>query len=296
MSAAPPWRAALEEATGTQLSRTAPVSGGDIGDSARVELADGQVLFVKHYPHVPKGASEAPGIAEAEARGLEWLADARVEELRIARPVAHGEDWLALEWIEPGAPAPDHDERLGRGLARLHAASPGGFGFPTSNWIARIPWSNEPCADWPDFYGERRLRPLAKRARDAGALPTDVALGLDRLIDALPELVGPDEPPARLHGDLWSGNAICDASGGPCLIDPEVYGGHREIDLAMMDLFGGFGPRVFAAYREIWPLAPGAEARVPLYQVLPLLVHVCLFGGGYVGGLARAIDDALRAG
>lgn len=296
MSAAPPWRAALEEATGTLLSRVTPVSGGDVADSARVELADGHVLFVKHYTDLPEGASKRPGIAEAEAGGLLWLAEPEVEELRIAHPVAHGVDWLALEWIEPGSPAPDHDERLGRGLARLHAASPGEFGWATPNWIARIPWPNAPCPEWPDFYGERRLRPLARRARDAGTLPAAVARDLDALIDALPDLVGPDEPPARLHGDLWSGNAICDADGGPCLVDPAVYGGHREIDLAMMRLFGGFGPRVFAAYREAWPLAPGAEARVSLYQVLPLLAHACLFGGSYVAGLARAIDDARRGG
>lgn len=295
MTARAPWRSALEEATGTAVVSTTEVGGGDIAESRRVELADGTVLFVKHYDGVAPPSPDTPPIAEAEARGLDWLADAGVDELRIPRPVANGDDWLALDWIQPAPPAPDHDERLGRGLARLHAASPDGFGFPSTNWIARLPWPNAACPDWPSFYAERRLLPLTRYARDAGTLSAGVRRALDRLVEALPDLAASDEPPARLHGDLWSGNVICEARGGPCLIDPAVYGGHREIDLAMMRLFGGFGPRVFAAYEETWPLAPGAEARLPLYQVLPLLVHVCLFGEGYLASLAHAIDGALAA-
>ena len=102
--------------------------------------------------------------------------------------------------------------------------------------------------------------------------------------------MGPEEPPARLHGDLWSGNAICDASGVPWLVDPAVYGGHREIDLAMMDLFGGFSKRVFDAYDEAFPLAPGWRERIALYQLYPLLVHLNLFGSGYLGRLVSALE------
>lgn len=287
--------AALEAALGSAPIDSQPVGGGDIGESARVVLDDGRTLFVKRYPGVPSPSPDVPPIAVAEARGLAWLAEARAEGLRIPRPVAHGDDWLALEWIESARPARDHDERLGRGLAAMHAAAPDAFGFPNPNWIARLPWPNAQCENWPDFYRQQRLAPLARRARDAGTLSNEVGRALDRLIEDLPLLAASDEPPARLHGDLWSGNAICDERGGPCLIDPAVYGGHREIDLAMMRLFGGFGPRVFAAYEEAWPLAPGAEARIPLYQVLPLLVHVCLFGSSYLAGLARAIDEATDA-
>ncbi len=122
---------------------------------------------------------------------------------------------------------------------------------------------------------------MARRAVDAGSLPASFLDRLERLAERLPALCGPPEPPARLHGDLWSGNAIIDARGGPAVVDPAVYGGHREMDLAMMRLFGGFGPRVFAAYEEAHPPAPGHQDRVALFQLYPVLVHVCLFGGGY---------------
>jgi fructosamine-3-kinase len=113
--------------------------------------------------------------------------------------------------------------------------------------------------------------------------------GFEQLFARVPALVGPPEPPARLHGDLWGGNLMHDAGGAPCLVDPAVYAGHREIDLAMMRLFGGFGARVFAAYEEAYPLAPGSLDRVPLYQLYPLMVHVNLFGGGYAGQVERIL-------
>jgi len=287
----PPWADALARATGSRLASATPVTGGDIADSFLVELDDGRRVFVKHYARLEAAPDDTPPIAVAEARGLAWLAEA--DAIRVARPVANGDDWLALEWIESAPKAPDHDEVLGRGLARLHAEGPSTFGFETPNWIGRLPQRNDPDEDWAHFYGERRLRPLARRARDAGTLPAELSGRIDRLIERLPERVGGDEPPARLHGDLWAGNAITDEHGAPCLIDPAVYGGAREVDLAMMRLFGGFGARVFAAYEEAHPLMPAAEARVALYQAYPLLVHVCLFGGSYVGSLARTVDDAL---
>ena len=135
--------------------------------------------------------------------------------------------------------------------------------------------------------------PLLDRARTQGLLGASLDGLASRLLARLDELVGPAEPPSRLHGDLWAGNWLCDTAGEPVLIDPAVYGGHREMDLAMMKLFGGFSPRVFDAYAEAAPLAPDWQERVPLYQLYPLLVHLNLFGTSYASGLERAIRGYL---
>jgi fructosamine-3-kinase len=249
-------------------------------------LADGRELFVKHRADAPAR------MYAAEAAGLAWLAEAGA--LRTPAVVAVGDDvpprFLALEWIPRGRPAPGHDEALGRGLAALHRAGADAFGLDRDNFIGSLPQANAPAGDWPAFYAERRLEPMARAAVEAGALGRGFLAGLERLRARLPDLCGPAEPPARLHGDLWGGNAMAGPDGGPVLVDPAVYGGHREVDLAMMRLFGGFGERVAAAYAEAHPLAEGHEDRVELYQLYPVLVHVVLFGGGY----ARSAERILR--
>jgi fructosamine-3-kinase len=202
--------------------------------------------------------------------------------------------FVVLEWIETGAPRSDHDEQLGRGLAALHRSGAGGFGFEEDNFIGRLHQSNTRHASWASFYAEERIGAQVRLGRKSQRLPAQVAAGLDELLLELPSLCGPEEPPARLHGDLWAGNALVDAAGAPCIIDPAVYGGHREMDLAMMRLFGGFSARVFEAYEEAWPLAPGHRERIDLYQLYPLLVHVNLFGGSYVGSVERALRSVLR--
>jgi fructosamine-3-kinase len=142
-----------------------------------------------------------------------------------------------------------------------------------------------------EFYATQRLLPLARLAGDAAALPPSTIRRLEAGADRLAELGGDAEPPSRLHGDLWAGNRLIDAGGRSWLIDPAAHGGHREFDLAMMRLFGGFGPDCFAAYAQEYPLNDGWEARVPLHQLAPLVVHAIKFGGGYVGG----VDQALTA-
>jgi fructosamine-3-kinase len=276
----------LEAELSDRCDEVRPVSGGDIADSYRVDLASGDRLFAKVYSGGPSG------IGEAEARGLEWLRE--VDALRVPAVFCHGLDWLALEWIEPARPRPDFADRLGSGLADIHRQSRDTFGFDEDNWIGSLSQSNAQRESWDSFYAECRLRPLQQRALSAGTLSRDVIRLLDEVIETMPELVGPSEAPSRLHGDLWSGNLMIDESGLPCLIDPAVYAGHREVDLAMMKLFGGFERRVFDAYREAFPLSPGSNERVDLYQVYPLLVHVCLFGAGYVERLEHALRAALE--
>ena len=278
----------LAEAVGASLGATPAelraIAGGDINQAFRVDLADRQSVFVKHRPDAPAG------MFTAEARGLDWL---RVDGgPRIPEVVAVRDEpprFLALEWIERGSPAADHDEALGRALAALHGAGAASFGLEHDNFVASIPQPNAPAATWPEFYAARRLEPLVRRSASAGRLPPEIVARFARLTGRLDDLCGPAEPPARLHGDLWGGNAIVDAQGSPVLVDPAVYGGHREVDLAMMRLFGGFSPRVFHAYEEVFPLAAGHEERVGLWQLWPLLVHVVLFGGSYAGSLKRTL-------
>lgn len=261
--------AGIEAATGMVASSAQQVPGGDVCRAARLHLADGTTVFVKHRDGAPAG------MFAAEAAGLRWLAEPA--GLRVPGVVAVGDDWLALEWIPSGAPGPKHDEALGRGLARIHRSGAQGFGAPWPGLIGPLPVPNDQRDDWPTFLGECRLLPLAQ----AAGLDAPAMRDLERVVRRLPDLIGPPEPPARLHGDLWSGNRMTHEEGAPVLVDPAAFGGHREVDLAMMRLFGGFPERVFAAYDEENPLAPGWRERVELNQLIPLLVHAALFGGGY---------------
>ena len=276
-------KAELEAAVGGRVTTARPVSGGDINRAFAVTLDDGRRLFVKTNAGAPAG------MFAAEARGLAWLAEARA--LRVPAVLAAEPGFLALELVVAAQPARDFDERLGRGLATLHHFGASRFGLDHDNFIGSLPQDNAPAGDrWADFYRERRLEAQLRLAAEAGLASSRMRGGFARLFAALDELVGPPEPPARLHGDLWVGNQLVDEAGAPCLCDPAVYGGHREIDLAMMRLFGGFGARVFAAYDEAWPLADGHAARVALYQLYPLMVHVNLFGGSYVGQVEALLD------
>lgn len=271
---------------GVGVADLRPVSGGDINEACEARLDDGRRVFVKTNRHAD------PRMFACEAEGLEWLREA--DALRVPQVLAVSAEgtpaFLVLELVERGPRAADFEARLGRGLATLHRAGAPGFGFASDNFIGSLPQSNRPHATWAEFYYHERLAPMLERAIRAGA-PSSWRGLLDRLAARLPSVVGPAEPPARLHGDLWSGNVMSDAAGQPVIIDPAVYGGHREMDLAMLRLFGSPSRELFAAYEEVWPLAPEYEERVRLYQLYPLLVHVALFGGSYVG----AAESALRA-
>lgn len=285
-------REAIGTILGAKIRAARGVAGGDVSEAYVLELADGRRVFAKTRRDAPEG------MFEAEARGLEWLRSAfedgdAATALTIPRVLAVGPSptraFLVLELLEPGRRAPDFDEHLGRGLARLHRAGAPRFGFEQDNFIGPLPQSNRPAATWAEFYRSERLLPQLSMPNARRLLAGDVRRRFDRLLDALERWVGEEEPPARLHGDLWGGNLHVSPRGTPALIDPAVYGGHREMDLAMMRLFGGFTERTFRAYAEAFPLAPGHEERVRLWQLYPLLVHVNLFGSGYVPSVAGAL-------
>lgn len=216
--------------------------------------------------------------APLEAAGLRWLAEAgaRVPEILQESP-----DLLVLRRIEVGTSSPAGQEELGRMLATMHRAGAPRFGSlpaPGRFFVGRCELPSPEGDDWDAYYLEHRLAPLAAR------------VGLQREVARVP-VDAPPEPPARLHGDLWTGNVLADRDGRPWLIDPAAYGGHREVDLAMLGLFGTVPARTIAAYDEVAPLADGWRDRVGLWQLFPLLVHAVLFGGGYT---RQSRDLALR--
>jgi fructosamine-3-kinase len=261
---------AVRAATGCAVRSARRVGGGDINEGWRLELGDGTPAFAKTRADV------APGEYAAEAAGLGWLAEPGT--LRVPAVLGVSDAVLVLEWVEAGGRG--DPAALGAGLADLHAAGAPAFGATAHDGPTRIGpllLPNDPAPDWATFYAERRLRPVLERAR----LSPEGTRAVERVCARMAELAGPEEPPARLHGDLWSGNVLWDRAGQPWLIDPGAYGGHREVDLAMLSLFGAPGPAFLAAYEERHPLADRHEERVELWQLFPLLVHAALFGGGY---------------
>jgi fructosamine-3-kinase len=272
---------AVAAALGAAVAAVAPVGGGCISDAGRVELADGRTVFAK------SGAGLPAGLLAVEAEGLRWLGE--VAGVRVPGVLAASAEVLVMDWIEPGRPGPATGPDLGHQLAALHRAGAGGFGWHRDGFIGTLPQRNTPGAgDWAEFWPTHRIGPLVARAVAAGALAPAARPLVDRLAARLPEVGGPAEPPARVHGDLWSGNVHVGRDGRPWLVDPAAYGGHREVDLAMLTLFGAPPPGALAAYREAFPLADGWRDRLALWQLEPLLTHAVMFGGGY-GDAALAV-------
>lgn len=281
---APSLSAAITETLGDPVQQLRPLSGGAGGDAYAVTLRSGAEVFIK------VGATGPAELFAAEAHGLRWLAAAEaiaipsVIAVRTALPC-----FIALPLIVSATPALDYDEQLGHQLATLHQATPPRFGLAHDNFIGPLPQCNAPSTTetFAAFFRERRLQPLVRHLSERNACRRQTLHAVDRVAARLEALI-PEEPPARLHGDLWSGNVMVGAAGQPVLIDPSVYGGHREIDLAMLCLFGRVPARTLGAYQEVVPLASGFAERTALWQLYPLLVHLVLFGTSYEAQVAAA--------
>jgi fructosamine-3-kinase len=253
-----------------------------------VKLGDGRTVVAK------RGAA---GQVRAEAAGLRWL------QVPDGPPVphVHGHDgqWLVTDYVPGGQPDGATGERLGRQLAALHAAGAPAFGAappggPEQAWIGAAPMANVTAAQWPKWYAEHRVLRYLRTAVNRGAVDSTGAATIQRTCERVSELAGPAEPPARLHGDLWSGNVHTGADGRSWLLDPAAHGGHRETDLAMLALFGYPNlERLLTGYTDVAPLTSGWQQRVPLHQLFPLLVHAVLFGGSYGASAAAAARAAL---
>ncbi len=273
-----------EELLGSSVVATAPLAGGDTSSATKLRLSDGTTAIMKTHAHPPAG------FFACEAAGLRWLAEAD-GGVPVPEVLAVDEECLILRWVEAGKASPDGAVGFGQALAATHATGAPSYGGESDGFISKLPLPNTPCDSWAEFYAVRRVLPYLKLARDRGAASEAEAGLVEGVIGKLTELL-PEEPPARLHGDLWNGNVLWGQESRVWMIDPAAYGGHRELDLAMLTLFGlPHLPRVLEAYQERTPLAEGWEERIPLHQLFPLLVHAALFGGGYG---TRAAEAAAR--
>ncbi|GAA2000242.1 fructosamine kinase family protein [Nocardiopsis rhodophaea] len=289
--AAPPVADRVAELTGRAVAALAPLGSSHAWELYRAELADGTDAFVKALPDgTPDG--EFGGLFATEAWGLEWLGGSFGSP--VPEVLGADERTLVLPWVSERPPTPEAAERFGHQLAGMHAIPAEYFGAPRDGYIGPLPLDNTPRDSWPEFYAEQRLLPYLAQATDRGVLtPSDVRV-IERAIDAIGDLAGAPEPPARIHGDLWSGNVLWQDDGA-VIVDPAAHGGHREADLAMLALFGlPHLDRVRDGYNEAFPLAAGWRGRIALHQLHPLLVHACLFGAAYRIITLNAAQAVLR--
>lgn len=281
-------RATLEDRLGSTIESVAAVGGGCIANACRVETT-ASPFFLKY------GDENVARTFPGEAAGLEALAaaDAPLEIPSVvdtAPPEGDRPGFLVMEWIHSGREGRRFWERFGDGLAALHRHSADQYGFDQNNFIGESPQSNQWMDRWPAFFRTQRLEPQVEMARDRGRWRGEWNRPLEALYRRLPDLLPERPEPSVVHGDLWQGNYMVTAVGDPALIDPAAYYGHREVDLAMTELFGGYQDPFYEAYRSAWPLESGYETRRDIYNLYHLLNHLNLFGGGYAGSVASTLD------
>ena len=262
-----------------------PVSGGDISSAYRL-TTENRTFFLKS-----NSGLEAYKMFEAEKLGLEAIASTKT----VKTPKVYfcyqfdGLSVILMEHIRTKPASSSDMELLGQQLAQLHQSTASHFGLTTNNFIGSLPQSNALHESWNNFYIEERLKPQLKLARRAGLLNEDEIPEDSRVYESC-DMLFKDVKPSLLHGDLWSGNYLISENGKPNLIDPAVYYGHSEVDIAMSKLFGGFAEPFYRSYHEVIPKTKGFDARIDLYQLYYLLVHLNLFGRSYYGSVKRILS------
>ena len=266
----------LAVALNLEIKNSQSVSGGSINRAAKISTNRGD-LFLKWNSDAPDDffEKEADGLSRLSSAG----SDLRIPEILSAvKPVGGRPGFLLMEYIEEGRSGDSFE--FGRNLAKLHQTTAGQFGLETNNYIGSLPQSNRRHKQWTDFFVQERINPQIQMAVDSGKLDNGILQNWKRLSSKLDEIFPPANP-SLIHGDLWGGNYLFDSSGNAVLIDPAVYYGHPEMDLAFTKMFGGFSGDFYKGYELESPLEAGFSNRVPIYNLYPLLVHVNLFGGHY---------------
>jgi len=267
-----------------QIRRERAAGGGDINEAALIETTEGD-FFVKW-----NDAEKFPGMFEAEARGLNLLID--TGEIAVPRPLHYDEirgvGFLLMEAVRSAPKAPNFWFDFGTRLAEMHKHSSEHFGLDHDNYIGSLKQNNDYRDNWADFFVEMRLEKQLRLARDYGRAGSDISSLFSYLFPKI-ETLFPEEKPALVHGDLWSGNFMTGKAGQPVIIDPAVYYGHREMDLGMSRLFGGFDEEFYSAYHSSFPLESGWQERTEICNLYPLMVHVNLFGGSYISQVVNIL-------
>ena len=261
-----------------------PLSGGSINNVYLLKANNGQSC-IKYNK-----AGAYPGMFEKEEQGLTILRDANEVKVPGVITVQNtgSYSYILLEYISSSKRIPRFMEDFGHSLAALHRHSSVSFGLDHNNFMGSLPQNNTMHDDWSSFFIEERLEPQLMSAKDSGYFSRDDSACFQRLFNQFHKIC-PAEKPSLVHGDLWGGNYIISEEGRACLIDPAVYYGHREVDIAMSTLFGGFDPEFYSSYNEAYPMEKGWKERLDIYNLYPLLVHLNLFGAGYLGSIERII-------
>lgn len=261
-------------------------SGGDINDAAIITLETEAIYFLKW------NTNASTSMFHTETKGLKLLSDAKTS-LLIPKTLLSGNDFLLLSVIETGTKTTNSDLEFGIELAKLHQCSASQFGLDHDNFIGKLPQSNTTHTNWADFFITERIEPQIKMGVDSGKFSPELIQKVDKIHSVIQSSF-PEEAPALLHGDIWSGNYMYSVDGAVSIYDPAVYFGHREMDISMTRLFGGFSDQFYEGYNSAFPLAEDFEQRVSIYNLYPVLVHVNLFGGGYIQQAKRILDRFCR--
>lgn len=272
---------------GGELVSVSQVGGGDFAQAYKLDLDVGTAFFLKTHANPPAK------FFTTESYGLSWLRESAAVNVPEVIAVQDNPPFLLMEWIDIGQAVASTERAFGRELARLHQFPQKSFGRADSRTTGSLAVPNERCTSWAEFYCHKRLLPLMNIARDRQIFKVSTLANIEKVATRLDRLGVPEEKPALLHGDLWAGNRMVDINGKSWLIDPAAHCGHREFDLAMMQLFGGFGDDCYAAYHEKHPLESNWRDRVLLHQLAPLIVHAIKFGGHYISATESALKKYL---